>query len=320
MFRLSALMALLAIFLVSSCKKDLLHWRKVVQLNTHTDSRLNHIRFLDGHVCLVTGGITFERAEVLRSTDGGYTFVNDLYPESGKEAKGFAVGADGTVYLCGTDGTVLHSKDQGKTFQFGRINTWQRYTGVAYPVPDTGVFVNTIVQEYGSIQQVDSNYNVIDEVTFKFGMNDIYMLNASTGYVIGYGAVLKTTDYRRSWHYLDVIGDNFTCLNILGPDMWLCGYNGGIYHSDDEGRHWSKMRNGNDITVPRYRLYSIAFADRLRGWAVGEQGKVIYTRDGGKHWAEYEHFTNSTLCCIAVCPDGTLLMGGDNGVLFRVIP
>jgi photosystem II stability/assembly factor-like uncharacterized protein len=262
----------------------------------------------------------YERAEVLRSTDGGYTFVSNTYPESGKQAKGFCVSPSGVIYLCGTDGTVLHSKDNGASFQFNRIHTWDLYVGVAYPVDDTGIFINTVVQEIGTIQQVDSNYNVIDKQSFKFGLNDIYMVSPSTGYVVGYGAILKTTDHRRTWHFLNLTGDNFMCMDRHGSELWVCGYNGGIYHSLDAGANWTKVRNGSDITIPRYHLYGIAFRDPMQGWAVGEQGKVIYTKDAGKHWSEYEHFTNSTLRAITICLNGDLLIAGDNGVIFRVIP
>lgn len=320
MLRFSALLTVFILLSVSSCKKDLLQWQKVVRLNSNTTGRINHIRFINDSVCLLTGGIMYEEATVLRSTDGGYTFTANSYPDAGKEMKGFCISPYGTIYLCGTDGTVLHSNDNGLSFQFSRINTWELYLGVAYPTPDTGIFINTVVQEFSSIQQVDNDFNVIDKKTFKFGLNQIYMLSPSTGYVTGYGAVMKTTDHRHTWKFLDVKGDNFTAMDIRGNDLWLCGYNGGIYHSDDGGGHWSKLRNGNDITIPRYHLYCILFKDKKQGWAAGEQGKVIFTNDGGKNWSEYAHFTNSTIRTMALCPNGDLLIAGDNGAVFRMRP
>ena len=308
------------ILLISACKKDLLQLQKVTKLNSNTDCRLNHIRFINDSVCLVSGGIMFQKAEVIRSVDGGYTWSANSYPEAGKEMIGLTISPTGKIYMCGTDGTVLHSTDNGLSWQFNRILTWELYVSLAYPTPDTGILLNTMVQEMGSIELVDSSYNVINRKDFKFGLNEIYMTAPSTGYVIGYGAVLKTTDHAQTWNYLDVTGDNFMSMDIHGQEIWMCGYNGGIYHTSNGGKNWTRYRNGNDISLPRYRLLSILFTDEQNGWAVGEEGKVIHSDDGGQHWAEYKQFTTSALRSIALSPNGDLLVAGEDGALYRITP
>ena len=100
----------------------------------------------------------------------------------------------------------------------------------------------------------------------------------------------------------------------------MCGSNGGIYHTYNGGNSWERFRNGNDISLPRYHLQSIIFKDNLNGWAVGESGKMIHTDDGGRHWEEYDQFTTSNLFSVAICPNGDLLVAGDGGALYRIIP
>jgi photosystem II stability/assembly factor-like uncharacterized protein len=118
---------------------------------------------------------------------------------------------------------------------------------------------------------------------------------------------------------LDIKNDNFTALYTLSENnVWTCGYNGSIYHTEDGGDNWQKMLNGNSITHKRYHLLEFVFKDNVNGWAAGEDGVVIYTNNGGKDWKEYEHFTSDALRCIYLLPDGNLMVCGDNGTLYKL--
>jgi photosystem II stability/assembly factor-like uncharacterized protein len=80
------------------------------------------------------------------------------------------------------------------------------------------------------------------------------------------------------------------------------------------------MRNGNDLTKPHYSLNDILFTDRLHGFAVGDKGLLIYSDDGGHHWMEFDRFTSSALHNIAALKDGSLLVCGEEGALYKVFP
>ena len=312
------LLIILIIFLTSSCKKDKLHWQKVQQLTSNTSSRLNNIKFLNNNICIAAGGRQWEQSVILRSIDGGYTWTASSNASAPKEMYGMSVSADGTIYLSGIDGDVLSSNDNGENWQFNRITNWLGYLGGGFPTPDLGIFVSTVLQRQCTITRVDGNFNILDEQTFLFGLNNIYMVNPGTGYVIGYGTVMKTNDQGKTWNFQDVKGDNYTAMDIHGDEIWMCGSNGGIYHTYDGGKKWNNFRNGNDISLPRYFLRSILFKDASNGWAVGDDGVVIYSKDGGVHWAEYDKFTTNNLRSIAICPNEDLLVAGDNGCLFRM--
>lgn len=113
-------------------------------------------------------------------------------------------------------------------------------------------------------------------------------------------------------------GDNFRDICVIGEEIWLCGDAGSIFHTYDGGRNWQRYRNGNDITLPHYHLTSIVFADRLNGWATGEQGLLLKTEDGGQHWMEYKPFTGNALRHLSIMRDGSLLVVGDGGGVYRV--
>lgn len=311
------LFTIVILLFAGSCKKDVLQVHKVKKLNSNTTESLYNIRFIDNNKVFIAGGEKYNRSVVLRSVDGGNTWSADSYPQAAKAMYGFAVAPNGNIYLSG-DGTLLYSADTGLTWQSANPGNWLFYNGIAFPVPDTGVLISSVLQRQSAITQIDANFNFIDEHTFQFGLNNIYMTSPSTGYVIGYGAVMKTTDHRRTWNFQDVKGDNFMAMDIHGNEIWMCGFNGSIFHTIDGGDHWDMLRNGNDITLPRYYTLDILFKDKYTGWAVCDDGKMIFTDDGGVHWAAYKHFTNSALRSIALCPNGDLLVAGDNGVLFRI--
>ena len=304
-----------------SCKKDVLHPHSVQKLNSNTSNSLYNVKFVNDSVCIIGGGDTWNQTTVLRSTDGGYSWQSIPFPNVGKAMFGLSLSPERVgVYLCGVDGDVLSSKDNGLNWEFARIGDWMHYVGGTFINKDTGVFVNTVLQKQGTVTQVDSTFNIIDQQTFQFGLNNIYMISASTGYILGYGAVQMTTDYRRSWTVLNVADDNFIALDVHGEEMWMCGYNGSVYHTLDAGIHWDKQRNGNDISIPHYGFLDIRFKDRLNGWVCCDNGKLLYTNDGGNHWMEYVQFTTSALRSIALCPNGDLLLVGDNGSIYRVTP
>ena len=311
---------ILLVIFMGSCKKDLLHWQKVQQLNSTTTCRLNNIQFLGNDICLVGGGVEFDQSEVVRSVDGGYTWTGNSYASAQKEMFGLGASANGHIYLSGVDGDVLYSVDSGKTWNFNRINNWLVYVGGSFPTPDTGIFVSTVLERQCTITRVDSKFNILDAQTFLFGLNNIYMVNATTGYVIGYGTVMKTTDRGSTWLVQDVANDNFMAMDIHGDEIWMCGYAGSVYHTTDGGAHWQRQRNGNDITLPRYDLLNIKFKDSRNGWAVCDDGKMLHSDDGGNHWEEYDRFTTTPLRGIAICPNEDLLVAGDNGLIFRITP
>lgn len=316
------LVACLLIMLLgfAGCKKDMLHLHKVQQLESHTDSRLNKIRFLNDSVCLIVGGERWQKSEMLRSVDGGYTFSNITNSDVQKGMYGFAQSPSGIIYLCGADGNVLYSRDAGASWHPKRVNEWRLFLSMVFPKEDSGMMIANIVQEYGTIYYVDSSLNIRSRQDFRFGLNQLYMTNANTGYAMGYGAVMKTTDCGANWAYQDATGDNFLCMDIHGDEIWMCGYNGGIFYTTNGGAAWKKLRNGNDFTLPQYHLNAIAFKDAVHGWAAGDGGVFIATDDAGQHWSEYERFTKEGLVSLAVCPNGDLLVSGENGALFRITP
>ncbi len=305
-----------------SCKKEQIHFQKIERVESNTTSRLNRVHFLNDTTCVIAGGVRFEKAEVLRSTDGGYTWLsNTNFPETNKGQYGLAIAPSGRLWMSGTDGTILSSTDNGMSWTEKRVGNWEFHLSMAFVNENKVILINTGAQRAGAITLVDTNTQILKTTAYDHGLNDVQMVNEQTGYVAGYGAILKTTDGGETWAYLDVKNDNFTALQCVNEnEVWACGYNGSIVHTTDGGKNWEKVRNGNNITAANYELLDIVFKDTQTGYAVGEKGLVIHTSNGGKDWEKYGKFTENALRSITLCPDGTLLAVGDEGSIYRLHP
>lgn len=303
----------------SACKKETLHWQKIVHLESHTTSRLNRITFINNNTCIVGGGEKFEKSEILVSYDGGDTWDLNSFPKTGKGMYGLAMSPSGSIYLSGFDGRVIMSEDEGATWKEKQVPDWRYYVAIAYPTNDVGFYIATEASRLGTITCVDNDYKILDTTGYDFGLNDIVFPAKETGYISGFGAILKTSDGGNTWALQDIKNDNFMSLHCLNEnEVWTCGYNGSVYHTTDGGLNWKRLRNGNKIDQPRYHLADIVFKDKLHGWAVGEKGLVIYTADGGETWEKYSTFTDAALLSIAATPDGNLLVSGEKGVLYKL--
>jgi photosystem II stability/assembly factor-like uncharacterized protein len=132
---------------------------------------------------------------------------------------------------------------------------------------------------------------------------------------------MKTTDAGLHWEHQSVIGDNFNSISALDSNrIFVSGLSGYIIKTSNGGKTWKRLRNGGNLTLPKYQLWDLLFLNEQKGYAVGEKGLVIYTDDGGEHWMEFDKFTTDNLRFISLCPDGKLLVGGENGSLFRLKP
>lgn len=310
--------ALLILLLFASCKKDLLHYKSVQQLDTHTTAdRLDRILFIDNNNGFIVGGQRFSNACILRTTDGGYRWSYGSYPAAGKEMFGIVASAKGNLYSIGLDGKLLSSTDTGNSWQFNQLR-YLPYTDMAFIDSNHIQLVGGESFNSGLRSLLDIRNNSVTYDSLSYQLNKVKFISATTGYTCGYGIALKSTDGGTTWNFLPVQGDDFTGMTIQGNDIWLCGYNGCVFHSGDAGANWERLRNGNDITLIKYNLQDIIFKDKLNGWAVGENGVVIHSVDGGHNWSQYDQFTTNGLMCINICANGDLLVAGYNGTLYRL--
>ena len=306
---------------LASCRKDLLHWQRVQKLETHTaQDRLNSIYFLNDSIGFVVGGQRFYNSTILRTEDGGQTWSYTSIGEAPKGIYGITSSPAGILYAAGFDGKLLRSTDQGKTWSFEQL-WYLPYKDLALFGEEHGLLVGGISFRAGFTTPFTPGAGFGHFDSLGFELNDIELIDGRSAYIAGHGVVLRTDDSSKTWQMQNIQNDNFTAVQAVGRDeAWTCGYNGSVFHTTNGGQTWQRLRNGNDITDPRYRLLDILFTGRNTGYACGEDGVLIYTDDGGKHWMEFDRFTGSSLRAMIQMKDGSLLVCGDHGSLYRITP
>jgi photosystem II stability/assembly factor-like uncharacterized protein len=302
----------------SSCKKDQLHPRNITQLETHTSNRLNNILFVNDSLGVAVGGSRFDEADILVTRDGGHTWALTIPEDVGKELFGIAVSPVGDIYLIGFEGHLLRSSDGALTWKHVPTR-YEAYKALAFSDVDRALCIGGVSFDRGDAMWINQNGEVLAHDTTEFELNDIVLLADGHGYRSGYGVMQYSTDAGKTWNWTSLRNDNYKALDARSSLLaYTCGGEGSICVTRNGGKDWDVLRNGNDLTLPKYRLSDLLFTDEQHGYAVGENGVVIASDDGGKHWSEIESFTKEHLYSVSRCPDGALIVCGEDGGLWRI--
>lgn len=303
----------------SSCKKDVLRWTEARRVEGVPAVRWNRIVVANDSLYIVAGGEKFERADGLISRDGGMSWEHRNFLEIGKGLYGLDATLDGGLLACGFKGTLLIGDAGASNLRTEGLPEERFYVACAILPNAHRVLISTVTFETGTILLLDADNRVVKDHAFKLGLNDMDFADAQTGYVAGYGAILRTADGGMTWGYTTAKDDHFVSLDVHTRDtVYACGNTGSILRTTDGGEHWEKLRTADRFSQPFYALQDVLFTDTQHGYAVGEDGLVIFTDDAGEHWSEFERFTTAHLRSIALLPNGVLLVCGDGGALWRL--
>lgn len=311
---------LLLYVLFSSCRKDLLHWQSVEQIKVAGNPQLNNAIFLPNGLGIVCGGWRFDPAVILISTDKGISWQKKEMPDNTKGLFGACVSPDNTLYFSGMYMNLCSSNDGMSNYKYDALSGREEFiSAISFGENQQGVGVTALGTDSGAIIRFDASHQLLSFKRFKNALWDIKMLNARKGIAVGSGIVMLTKDGGINWEHLAVIGDNFNSISAIDSNtIYVSGLSGTIAKTEDGGKSWKRLRNGSNITLPNYQLWDLLFVSNQKGYAVGEKGMLIYTDDGGEHWMEFDKFTTDNLRFISLCPDGKLLVGGENGSLYRL--
>lgn len=305
--------------LFCSCKKDQVQPAHTEQIVIPTTADINKILFVNEDVGYMAGGIRYDQSDLLRTTDGGKTWSLFRMGADGKKAVYGLAASAGRVYGVGFDGKIFLKTSDNTDWRYVQTNWWEWFQDITFTEANKGFIVAGNAYRNGRIFQTDSLGTILHVDSFDFELTDVDFPVPETGYVCGFGAVLKTTDGGANWVLQNARGDYFKSVCAFDKDnVWIAGYNGSIIRTQDGGRNWERLRNGDDPLLKRYRLRAILFKSLETGYAAGDNGLVLKTDDGGKHWMELQSFTKNDLRCLAFHPDGSLWAAGAEGGVFRI--
>ena len=106
-------------------------------------------------------------------------------------------------------------------------------------------------------------------------------LNSSTGWIIGDGTVLKTTDNGGTWSttFLDPFFHRLASVSFLNENFGILTGSDCAYKSTNGGNNWIQM---NLDTFPGYWWNSSCMITETTGWIAGYN--VLKTTNGGQNW------------------------------------
>jgi photosystem II stability/assembly factor-like uncharacterized protein len=317
------LFGLLLFGALSACKKS----KKMAALEfeelvTPSQQAIHKSAWLDVNTGFICGGRKNESGFIYKTTDAGKTW-NLIYTATGKCIYDIKFVNDTIAYACGDQLLVITSKDNG--------NTWNDVS-----------FANVTLQyfNYAPMRCIFGNYNLLMIVggeNYHNG-NALWFENNTMRWVwhfdhefrtgldfsqenfvlAGYGNTYRTRDHGYNYTPMELAGDFFTSSTTLNASTGIaCGYDGGIYKTNDAGMTWKTILKPNSAVKKRVHFNGIYFKDENNGWAIGTKGSIMNTSDGGS-FNEYIPITKADLLSIVKDKLDHMVISSSDGKLYRL--
>ena len=99
------------------------------------------------------------------------------------------------------------------------------------------------------------------------------------------GQLQHSVDSGNTWQPV-VVAEHatFRALSANGPDIWVGGPAGLLYHSFDSGAHWIQVKPATSDTSLKADIAAIEFTDIRQGKITTASGEVWLTDDAGQTW------------------------------------
>jgi len=251
----------------------------VVQ-NSGTTKNLRSVKFINRW----TGWTVGDNSTILKTTNGGFNWINVPNPTSGKPLHMVSVIDSNHLYVVGSFSTILKSTNGGINWTV--IMNWPVGLGNTY--------------------------------------EGVYFLNKDTGWACGqgesnFGQVLFTKDGFQSFDSSYTLGAYHS--DIYFKDIYsgiLVGQNGEPYYTTNSGKNWylSNLQLNGIISF----FYRVTFINNYTGWIPGGEGRIFKTTDFGFNWDSISYISlppQQTLYCIKFINNNTGWCGGTNGIFYK---
>ncbi len=317
------LFALLLTAAFSACKKS----KKTSslepeELTTPTQQAIHKSAWLDANTGFICGGKKNENGFIYRTKDAGKTWQLIINTQ-GKCLYDINFVNDTIAYCCGDDLLVLRSANNG--------NSWTEVSfatiGLQYfnHTPLRCIFGNyNLLMMVGGENYHNGNALWFENNTMRWVWHFDHEFRTGLNFthenfvLAGYGNSYRTQDHGYNYSPMEFSGDFFTSSSTVNSQIgFTCGYDGGIYKTDDGGSSWKTLLKPNKTTKKRIHFNSICFVDANKGWAVGSEGLVISSEDG-QTFKEYSSITKADLLSVVQDKTGKMVMSSSNGKLFRI--
>jgi len=211
---------------------------------------------------------------------------------------------DDNGWAVGQYGTILHTTDRGKAWEYQKSGTNINLVGVFAVNPETAWavgYAGTAVHTSDG----GKTWNAVKTWT-KYLYNGVHFVSPEEGWIVGeFEVILHTLDGGKTWKKAhggepepidfdalakgEIVDADYgmeeevytlNSVYFLNKDLgWAAGEYGTIIHTSDGGATWEKQKPGTD-----HSLMDIEFVTPEFGLAVGLDSTILKTKDGGTTW------------------------------------
>ena len=270
------------------------HWDSLI---TNTTRTLYSIVFVNNN----TGYAAGDSGTILKTTNGGTTW-NTLTSGTANRLLSLSFIDENNGMATGNNGTALKTTDGGATWQLLNIGTTDEISSVF--MTDTSIiyFTTRNFSTYGGaiLKSTDGgNTFTIIYTNNTYLFNDIFFLNADTGYVVGrFDCIYKTSNGGNSWSLISngshMFYNSLNSVFFIQNRAYTVGLYGKILMSLDKGNNW----NSANILIGNSwgrRFYSIFFTDNNTGFITSDNSIILKTDDSGATWSLQNIFPNDEM-------------------------
>lgn len=232
-----------------------------------------------------------------------------------------------TGWIAGSNGTLLSTKDGGRTWGKEKTKTGDTFRDVYFSDKQNGWILceRSVYRSGGAspsyLMQTSNGGADWQALEFSEGeerMVRFFFSRNGTGFAIGEGGViLRMQNEKENWKRLP-LPVRFLILDGVFIDELngiLVGGGGTILNTADGGSTWNEPK----FTVPnvREKLNAVDFVDQKTGWSVGRNGTIYWTNDGGRAWQKQISNVTVDLFDVAFVDTRMGFVVGDKGTILR---
>lgn len=266
----------------------------------------------------MVGWIAEEGSEVLKTTDGGVTWVsqtsgvgtvlNDIWFRDLNN--GFLIGNNGMLQRTTNGGSSWTTISSGVSANLSRIYFYSNTRG--FIACNNGQILRTT--------NGGSSWTAIN--TGATTLRDMWFTSLSVGYAIGsVGSthyLYTTTNGGTTWTANSIGSYILRKITFSSPQVgYMDTYSNGILKTTDGGATWSSTApTMNGLYDAAQSMYAM---DDNTVFFTGNYGKIFKSSDGGMTWENKNIAFNDNLSSIAAPHKDTVYFGDDDGRMFKTV-
>jgi photosystem II stability/assembly factor-like uncharacterized protein len=315
-FRFNTLCFWGLLLLASACVKEKPVTATFEELQLPTTLAITSIVAENDSVLWVAAGQRFGRGAVFKTSDAGQNWQQIL--DSDQEITDLEL-KNGKLYALPIGNQILWTSDNGQNWQNIFMPGWEYFSAAAIFDNDFALLVGGENFGKGIVHQLSTNTNTfLWADTLQHNLRDIFCLNDSVVFAVGYGVILRSADRGLNWVPDAARGDYYKA--ICFPDSlngYVAGDYGSIYKTTDAGLNWTKIKKGSSFFNEKTRFSDIHFSDADAGAVVGVDGLLWQTKNAGDSWIPIENLPKTNFRAIFTGKT-KIFVGAENGRLITV--